>query len=479
MAQSAAVLLLDDGELDDVQEILEELGVEFGRVRGGAIVGGTPLPSRLLVTTPRRIEALSEAEDDDAIEDLVRIVVVHEDSNTLRDRVREIGFDFLVRRPVHPEALRLLLMHSLYQGEERRREPRIPVGFEVSFRTGMLPRKATLVDLSTRGCRLLSPYALEPGKRIKVQIPESLGATESLSLGGRVLRMKFDERLGTEGLYSAAIMFEELSTDVRNELEWIIEDKVQGPPTLQSADGKAGEWLDQGPEVDVERSDTRAQRSRRGGLRETVSPNYKPDPRSEGVARPAAPLASAAAPATAASRDARADTALDSSSRPQSQSQPQQPEPRPAATAEEALEVPAAAVIIDDAEDEPDFEERRSTARRAWDAKVPAFGTRALRVLVGRDLSMGGMRIAPNEDVELGDRLHLAIYGRAGDDPLLVWGTVTRNDGDAGIGVIFDQVHPLIGAQLEKLVTSLPPVESLHDDEIGAMGTVLTEILED
>ena len=38
------VLVLDDGELDDVQSILEELGVPFGRVRGGAIVKGTPPP---------------------------------------------------------------------------------------------------------------------------------------------------------------------------------------------------------------------------------------------------------------------------------------------------------------------------------------------------------------------------------------------------------------------------------------------------
>ncbi len=56
MAQPPAVLLLDDGELDDVQEILERIGEPFARVRGGAIAPNTPSPTSLLVSTPRRID---------------------------------------------------------------------------------------------------------------------------------------------------------------------------------------------------------------------------------------------------------------------------------------------------------------------------------------------------------------------------------------------------------------------------------------
>ena len=44
--------------------------------------------------------------------------------------------------------------------------------------------------------------------------------------------------------------------------------------------------------------------------------------------------------------------------------------------------------------------------------------------------------------------------------------------------VVFDEVHSSIGEQLEKIVADLPAVESLHDDEARAMGTVVTEILE-
>ena len=46
------------------------------------------------------------------------------------------------------------------------------------------------------------------------------------------------------------------------------------------------------------------------------------------------------------------------------------------------------------------------------------------------------------------------------------------------VALIFDKVHPIIGEQLEKVVAGLPAVESLHDDEASAMGTVVTEILE-
>jgi hypothetical protein len=37
----------------------------------------------------------------------------------------------------------------------------------------------------------------------------------------------------------------------------------------------------------------------------------------------------------------------------------------------------------------------------------------------------------------------------------------------------------VVAEKLEKLLASLPSVESLHDDETAAMGTVMSEILDD
>ena len=121
--------------------------------------------------------------------------------------------------------------------------------------------------------------------------------------------------------------------------------------------------------------------------------------------------------------------------------------------------------------------ERRGKRRAAYTHTVPAFGKRALRVLVGRDLSVGGMRIDPLPGLELGDRLHLAVYGDAGESPFLVWATVKRDDGENGMALAFDTLERTTADRLERLVGSLPSVESLHDTEAQAMGTVMSEIL--
>ena len=424
MGRPVAVLLLDDGELDDVQEILDDLGMAYGRVRGGAIARNTPPPTRLLISTPRRVDSVhTPARGSSANDGLTRIVVVNEDSTTLRAKLREIGFDYLVRRPVHPEALRLLLLHCLYTGDERRGEPRVPVGFEVSFRTGLLPRRAALADLSSRGCRLLSRFALEPGKRITLQIPQAIGSNEALTLRGRVIRMSLDENLGPDGPYSAGVVFEDVPAEARQELEWLLEERAQGPAMLAPVVANDAEAPLSDPEIPDDASP-------RVPLDVEVDVMLSPEPGT----------------APAAKREAK------SAAKPEAKRTP--PKPKPVGR------------------------ERRRSRRGSYEKKVPAFGTRALRVLVARDLSQGGMRVERFSGLEVGDRLHLAIYGAADHEPFLVWATVDRDDGANGLALVFDEVHPQLAAQLEKVVADLPSVESLHDDEARAMGTVVTEILE-
>jgi hypothetical protein len=517
VANIPAVLILDDGELDDVQRILEELEVDFGRVRGGAIAPNTPHPTSLLMATPRRISAVSAIDEASGDEDPpIRVVVVDQDSKTLRDQLRQVGFDYLVRRPVHPEALRLLVMHSLYRGDEKRREPRVAVGLEISFQTGEIPRRATLVDLSTGGCRLISSFELEVGKQILVTLPETLGTTESITLEGKILRSSYDKRIGEEGMHSAAVHFENLSSDVRNELEWVIEDKVGGPPalntTLQAAQSEAGadpSAQAAKPTYTVKRSEQR--RPLRRSLLEKESPALKADPRSEGAASTATsnptsdaaveqehyPLSVSVDVKMARPENPMQEPVKEIVYEPLKEAAAQQPveqivhEPLKEAAAQQPVEEIAheplkeavaqqpVEEIAQTVEPEPSIspDDRRAAPRHPYAAKIPAFGTRALRVLVGRDISVGGMQIESNPDLEIGDRLHLAIYGDASEEPFLVWGTILRSDGKGGTAVVFDPVHPSIAKKLEALVASLPALESLHDDEATAMGTVLTEII--
>ena len=407
-----SVLLLDDGELEDIQRMLEELRVPLARIRGGAIVSGTPAPRDLLIATPRRIDAV--VPPNAAVgSGPVRIVVVNEDSTGLRERLRRSGFDYLVRRPVHPEALRLMLLRSLYRGEEKRGEPRVAAGLDISYRTGLRSRRAILADLSTKGCRLVSRTPVDSGRRIRVNLPEALETGDPIAVVGHVLRSSREERPGVGTVHIAAVLFDRVNDDARQALELLVEDLSRGPATL-----------------------------RRGAERTPVPPNQergKPIPFRAGAAPKSTSKGGAETP-----EDSHASLAVEVS-----------------------------------LESEGEGKERRVQPRAAYELTVPAFGKRALRVLVGRDLSVGGMRIERLPALEVGDRLHLAVYGSAEEAPFLVWGTVTRDDGEAGMGVVFDLLEPEIARRLERLVTSLPAVESLRDGEVEAMGTVVSEILPD
>ena len=428
MGASPPVLLLDDGELDDVQQLIEQMGLEFGRVRGGAILRRTPPPSTLLVTTPRRAHAVRD-DGTNGENAPVRVVVVDEDSPSLRKQLRKTGFDYLVRRPVHPEALRLLLLHCVYTGEERRGQPRVPVGFEISFRSWIRRRRALLTDLSVGGCRLLTPRSLARGKSIRLTLPEELGATAPVTLRGRIARCDFDEQLGNEGLYRSAIGFENVERDTRKELERIVEARAHGPLTLPRPSGVA-ETAEESPEKTTIRARTRIRRD---------------DPRVE-------PTTDVGAPPS------RVRTGSSPSDRP---------------AGGPVFEPPAQA--------EPDawsgpFDRRRDR-RGAYERKIPAFGDSALRVLVGRDLSARGMRVE-RAGLEIGDRVHMAIYGEACDEPMFVWGTATRTDEQDRVTLIFDELDLDIRHALEKLVARLPTVEPLRDGESAAMGTVIIKIVE-
>ncbi len=80
----------------------------------------------------------------------------------------------------------------------------------------------------------------------------------------------------------------------------------------------------------------------------------------------------------------------------------------------------------------------------------------AAHVVIGRDLSTGGMRVAPDSSLCVGDEFKLAIYGRAGHKPMLVKAIVARDDGDAGCVLHFRDLSPRAAANLERIVESLP-----------------------
>lgn len=365
-----SVLLIDDGELDDVRVLLAQMGAEFVHLRGGQIPAAVEPPRDLFIATTRR--ALLSEEWPVGNGAPKKIAVVTEDSNTLRNRLRGAGFDLLIRRPVHPYALRLVLMRTLYAGKEKRSEDRIPIGHPVRYRSGLLQKKGTLADLSLGGGRLLVGERLTPGTRITIQMPNGVTDGKPLSVRGTVLRTAAAGENSGGAKYAAALQFEKLSLEMKRRIYGILTDRVHGPAVLPQA-----VEMDQVSEAEI---------------------------------------------------------------------------------AAEAIN-------------------RREDKRVAFEREV-LIPSEAESVVMGRDLSMGGMRIHPHPNLKLGDRIDIALYGNPREEPTMLKAVVVRDEDDGGFGLAFQNVEVRVAEKLEKLIAQLPAIEPLQEGESESMGSVVSRILD-
>jgi hypothetical protein len=145
---------------------------------------------------------------------------------------------------VSSEALRLLFLHALYRGPEKRRAPRLPIGAEVKWesrtKSGKKGRKksglACLIDLTAQGCRVSGPKGIEAGDRLSLCFPSGITAGRELRLEGRVTRADFGPPPETPRL---AIGFEKLDARSRQALDAILRGNAIGtrvtPLTTEAA----------------------------------------------------------------------------------------------------------------------------------------------------------------------------------------------------------------------------------------------------
>jgi hypothetical protein len=439
MPPQPALLVLDDGELSDLVTLLNELGLEFTHLRGSAIPPQITPPERVIVTTPRRAMLTKDWPRSTPY----RIAVVTEDSNTLRAMLRRVGFDLLLRRPVHPVALRLVLLRALYAGEEKRREERVAVGLEVQFRSGFWRKKALLADISQRGCRLLAEQALSPGSRINLPLPKELSAT-GFSLPCKVVRV--GAKPEADGRFEVGLAFENLSKDNLAAVRSLLRQ-------LSEAAG-----MEEARVLATKRSPTPALSQ----AAPAAAPAKKP------AQRPPAPSAEQTLHRVAALRASAASAAL---VKPASGALARPAPAKPVL----ALPTPPPRVLAPPAPAD-DGAERRQNSRATFDQQVPRLDDEANSVLLGRDLSVAGMRVEYHERVQIGDLLELAVYVSPREEPIIVKARVAHDAGD-GLGLMFEGVPPSVGARLEKLIARLPSVESLQGSESSGLGSVVSRVL--
>jgi len=379
------VRIADDGELGDVRQLLEQLGVEWVRA--------DEEPDRataLLIATPKYLIGVRGAERSELPG--FRIAVADKMTRGLQREIERARPDFLVSRPFHAAALRLLILHALYVGPERRGSPRVAMSLAVRFRSGVFSRGATLVELSRGGCRLVVERAPAAGESISVILPRELTGDAPLSLSGSVVGL--DPAGGFEpGEQACSVSFEALDPDKRRALRAILGKQSLAGTTLEP----------------------------RAGV---------PAPASE----------AAVAPAKSARKRAKED---------------------------------AAPVV------KTGRSERRRSPRGAYARPVLASSGGAARTLMGRDLSSGGMRVAPGADLIVGDELKLVVYGPAGTAPLLLRSVVSRDDGADGFVLRFRDVSPEVVAELEAWVQRLPGRGDAEPDAPPAVHSVVSEIVEE
>jgi len=120
------------------------------------------------------------------------------------------------------------------------------------------------------------------------------------------------------------------------------------------------------------------------------------------------------------------------------------------------------------------FDRRRAPRRDYHDRRVVALGEQAARVLIGYDVSIGGMRVAPHPTLRPGQRFRVALHGSAGESPLVVQAAVARDDGERGLVLAFQDLAETCCRRLEKMLAGLPIVETCREE---AEGVLVSEIL--
>ena len=95
-------------------------------------------------------------------------------------------------------------------------------------------------------------------------------------------------------------------------------------------------------------------------------------------------------------------------------------------------------------------------------------------MLMGRDLSRGGMRVDPNPLLAVGMKLQLAVHAETREMPLILNAVVDRDDGERGLVLRFCDLSAELSRYLDYVIHALPLVIDDDDDE----GCLITELLE-
>jgi hypothetical protein len=119
--------------------------------------------------------------------------------------------------------------------------------------------------------------------------------------------------------------------------------------------------------------------------------------------------------------------------------------------------------------------DRRKSERKVFTSRLLATAGGGSHLLLGCDLSIGGMRVRNDSGLHVGDRLKLALYARKGLPSVMLQALVGHQGSDGSFGLSFENLSDDVAAQLAQIVNSLP---TLRAGPKSRPGVVVSEILE-
>jgi hypothetical protein len=221
-------IVIDDGELDDVIFILEELGVKTLRKTPADVSPENWVrPQSLLVVTAKRALQLRlplQAEG----QVFVSIAINDGDARTVCSAVRRIGYQVAISRPIHPRAMAMLFRQAIFPDHEQRANSREILGCSVQWWVPWKRKQEGVVlDISPGGCSLLTHAPIDCSTRIKIRVPEGVANGPSFTLSGEVVRTSREHEAMTFG-----VVFRELNVKAERRLQEV--SMLPGPCILAS-----------------------------------------------------------------------------------------------------------------------------------------------------------------------------------------------------------------------------------------------------
>ncbi len=500
-APDATILLIHDDELADVRETLDELGLGFKESTPLRTSSEDYLNAKIVISGPRFLLDPAQAGDPGGA---VRIAIIESTSKTLRTMLSRSGIEWLVRRPFHPAALRLLLLHCIYQGPEKRSATRVSIGAAIRYQSGWSKRGALLAEISARDCRILAPRPVPVGTPLKLRLPLELAGRPPLVLDGRVVRTAKEG----DGAHEVCVLFDPLGLDENLRLKELVEAHSQGPAMLEGPDQRLTRNPSRDPDASarVVRSvihcggrEPRGEDSEKATVEASEKATAETSEEAAVEAFEKAWIEASEEAAVEASEKAAVEASEEAAVKTSKKATVETSEEAALETSEKAaveafekatveafekawveasekaiVETPERAAVETS---EGGTEERRADPRHAFHRRVIALGEQATRVLVGRDLSLRGMRVDPSPNLRLDQDLQIAIHVPGSDTPLVFDVHVDRDDGERGMVLGFRNLSRPAAAYLEDVLGELPGLQTTSSSDGPGAAHVVSEIV--